>query len=206
MSTLDKSLRNLDKSVFEWFNMINEKDNGVLAVSIMLIIYAAVVVQFLPNGFLSLFEYGFVKLIMLLLIAYTARTNEIVGILMAVAFLVTLITLNKNKLDARMKENMEGLENMDVTVQEKSLSTTTHPDMAHNKITQNEIEINPESVVGIEKEMKEQPATLEECEKHENYHNSFYPQYVNMTQETYDAKYTGNEVGGFDNDDNYASI
>lgn len=42
------------------------------------------------------------------------------------------------------------------------------------------------------------------CTRRANYRDSFYPQYVNMKPDAYLARYTGNEVGGYDMSARYA--
>ena len=59
----------------------------------------------------------------------------------------------------------------------------------------------------VEEELLPAPPTPgTQCTKRGNYRNDFYPQYVNMKPDAYMARYTGNEVNGFDPNSGYASI
>ncbi|AYV78282.1 MAG: hypothetical protein Edafosvirus8_32 [Edafosvirus sp.] len=82
-------------------NSLSFLDNEYVssALTIFLIVYASMVAPKLPNSIVKLFDYTLVKLLMFFLIAYVFRKNPTVAIIAAVGLLISLMTLNRYKVN-----------------------------------------------------------------------------------------------------------
>lgn len=78
-----------------------------LVIKALLIIYAVIIVPRLPKVVIKLFNNPLVKLVILAMIIYTGVKDPIMSLLIAVAFVITMMTLNKletiNNLDDIIK-------------------------------------------------------------------------------------------------------
>ena len=211
MDKIDSAVKTFDNTVKGWLSFIDDNEYVTAALTIFLIVYASYAAPKLPPYILKLFDNPLFKLLIFFLIVYTAKKNPTVAIIAAVAFMVTIHALNKLKLDQMMmalvckeKEHM-------ANIQEHEMEQEMMPGFA-NEFAMEEI-VRPEFIIpegapgGIQTEIKGQPLDDHtKCDKKSQYRNSFYPQYVNMKPDAYMARYTGNEVNGFDSNAAYASI
>jgi len=166
------------------------------ALSLFLILYAAFAAPRLPERMVRWFDNPLFKLVIFFLIAYMSRKNPTVAIIAAVAVLVTLITLNRYNMNRTMMNAAHAAmaEESAVKSTEGMAGVTMDEDFGH----QGE-EMMPEEVLA---DLQEEAA----CTKNVDYRDEFYPQYVNMKPDAYMARYTGNDISGFDSTAKYASI
>ena len=195
---------NVDRTVTGWF--ANDYVNA--AVAVLLIVYSAYGATRLPPYLLRLFDMPLFKMLVFFLIVYLARKSPTIAIIAAVAFMVTLQSLTKLKIDEAVlesakshKENMESLpEHNQEMIQEM------RQEMVMQEMPQHEIQ--QDSVSNIQHETKVVDGG--ECVQQLQYRNSFYPEYTNNnSQDVYNApnaRFAGQDVGGYDPDANYASI
>lgn len=189
---------------------------------IFLIVYAAHTAPRLPPYILRIFDNIWFQLLVFFLIAYMANKNPAVAIIAAIALMVTIFALNRLKINesfaAMLMDNREGMLNvmkdnmslMDMkNKMENHMTQPTDHDTypyADQKTAMEEIPEN--SMHDIGKEMKNAPREGQlgvDCTYETSYKNNFYPQYVNMKPDAYLARYTGNEVDGYDPNAFYAS-
>lgn len=203
MDKLDNAMKTFDNTVRGMLSFVDNNEYITAALTLFLIVYASYAAPKLPPYILKLFDNPFFKLLIFFLIVYTARRNPTVAIVAAVALMVSIHALNKFKMDQLMsrllckeKEGMEPLSefaerNIPVPSNELIMEEVSRP-----------VEVLPAAVDVIAMETKEEPG----CSKTVNFRNSFYPQYANLKPDAYKARYTGNEVSGFDSNAGYASI
>ena len=224
MENLENMTNQFDNTVRGWLSVVDDNQYVSTALSLFLIIYAAYAVPKLPGYVLRIFDNPLVKLLLFFLIAYTARRNPTVAIIAAVGVLVTLQALNKMKLDQMMmglmqREAMEGnrgrsemgrgmgamaeMEQGNMSMEDMRREEMGMPREAFEEI---EEEINGGEEGSTEELLPAPPTPGTQCVKQGNYRNDFYPQYVNMKPDAYMARYSGNEVNGFDPNSGYASI
>jgi len=214
MDKLESAVKTFDNTVKGWLSFVDNNEYVTAALTIFLIVYASYAAPKLPPYILKLFDNPLFKLLIFFLIVYTAKKNPTVAIVAAVGLMVTLHALNKLKLDQMMmslvckqKEHMAEVE----------MERIPRPanELVMEQVVRPEASLHPEQITGIQSEVKgkplaeiemEQEQAQEGCSRRANYRNSFYPQYANMKPDAYMARYTGNEVNGFDPDAAYASI
>jgi hypothetical protein len=169
------------------------------ALIIFLIVYAGYAAQRLPPYILRLFDYSVVKMLIFFLIAYTANRNPTVAIIAAIGMMVTLFALNKLKLDQYLMrvtsaEQMQSLSNL-------------NNEPIYQDMTYQDLSVHSEDLADIHNEAKDAPLSENSsCNKQGNFHNEFYPQYAQMKPDAYLARYTGNEVDGFDQTAQYSVL
>ena len=118
MNTLDSVIKGFDSSINTVMDKVDHNEYVSTALSLFLILYAAVAAPRLPKYVVKLFDNIFVKLLLFFLIAYIARRNPTVAILSAIAVMVTLLTLNKISVNdklvhmAKMDARQEAMQNV----------------------------------------------------------------------------------------------
>jgi len=208
MTDLRTISEQFDNTVNGWLSFIDSNEYVSSALSLFLIVYAAYAAPKLPGYILNLFDNPLFKLVLFFLIVYTAKKNPTVAIIAAIGLMVTLHALNKLKLDqmmmALMRSNGQAMEEEAAEMDEP---------LTIDEVAMEEMSLPAEAVAnGIQEEINEEeklpmPSTPgTQCTKRVNFRNHFYPQYVNMKPTAYKARYTGNEVNGFDPNSGYASI
>jgi len=159
--------------------------------AILIIGYAGLAAPKLPEKVARIFDYTIVKIFILFVIAYMANKNPMISILMAVAIVVSLQTLSKYH-----HARMIGAHHHHHMQQQQRQMATTKEEFTMQEQEAGSVEM-PQEVVG---------ELGRECAKDVDYRNSFYPQYVNMKPDAYDARFTGSDVNGFDTTAAYSSI
>ena len=76
-----------------------------LICKVLVVLYAAFCVQKLPMEYSKLVENIVVRFALLLLIAFITMNDPVLGLLLAVAFVLTIQVSNKNKLNAIVSDN-----------------------------------------------------------------------------------------------------
>lgn len=207
-------VQQFDSTVSGWLSYVDQNEYITAALSLFLILYAAYAAPKLPPYILSLFDKPLFKLVIFFLIVYTARKNPTVAIIAAVGLLVTLQALSKFKVDRAMAEMMSATrEGMEPNLGGPVDLVPVPANMTElEEIMVPEASVPEGAIVGIQDEVKGQPLTESEaesvasCVRKDKYRNSFYPQYVNMKTDAYDARYTGGDVNGFDPNSQYAAL
>jgi len=171
------------------------------ALLIFLIVYASYAAPRLPGYILVLFDHPLIKLLLFFLIAYSAKQNPTVSIIAAIALLVTIHALNKAKLDQVVRGMLITQENMrNVSAQMEEQHVAMPERIMEERIQEEDIATNV--ISELSSESKSEPG----CEKKMNFRNDFYPQYVNMKPDAYEARYKGFAVDCHDENPAYASV
>lgn len=204
MNFLDQGVRTFDTSVKSALSILDRNEYVSAALTIFLILYAGLAAPQLPEYIANLFDNPLFKLLILFLVAYSANKNPTVAIVAAIGLMISIHTLNRIKIN-------KGLLAM-ISLQEQAAAEAAPaaPEAAPvNGVPEEAVmtegfrqdEIPEEALAELEGE-----ADPEGCGRTANFRNSFYPQYVNMKPDAYLARYTGNDVSGFDPNSAYASI
>ncbi len=180
-------MQNITDMLKGWLSYIDNNENVTTGIAIILIIYSAFIVQRLSPFVLKTFDNLWVKLLLLFIIAYSAKQSPTVALLGAIAFMVTLQMVATHKVEGRMGkvlQETEGMDNVDMYF------TQSNGEM-----------IQEDAISGIEHETKSRPAKMvdedQNCVLNKKYRNDFYPQYENLDTDTYKARFnTG--VSGVD--------
>src|SRR3990172_9758772 len=188
----DQGIRRFDASVKNALSILDKNEYVSAALTIFLILYAAIAAPQLPEYIAKLFGNPLFKLLIIFLIAYSANKNPTVSIVAAIGLMVSIHTLNRINLN-------KGLTRMMATSGETRvpmhLSETRMPhagEEAHMTEGFRQDVVPEESLSELDAEAV---AVAEEvdagCDRKANFRNSFYPQYVNMKPDEYTARYTG---------------
>lgn len=213
MDNFNDTFVNYNNNVKGWFSSMGNKEYIITALGLILIVYASYAVPKLPLNILKLFDNPLFKLLVFFLIVWLAQVNPTIAIIAAVALMVTIHTLNKAQLNEKINilafKHKEGMNNLfDNCNKSKLLS---FGDQYQHQYTMEDIVksdefLQEDSVLELQEEKKEEPIHIpinnDGCVQHDNFRNNFYPQYINMKQNTY----LGNDVNGFDPNAGYASI
>lgn len=188
----DTIINNFDRSAQNWLSFLdNEYVSSALI--IFLIVYATLAAPKLPDYILRLFDYTIVKLVLFFLIAYIAQKNASVAIVAAIGLLVTIIALNKLKLNetvGRIMGNSEPMSSVSYGIYDQSFDSDTMT-----------ADVSPcDSVTAS------CPIDKPACEKKVRFRDNFYPQYVNLNPDVYESKKTTETVSGFDPSDKYSAL
>lgn len=189
----DTIINNFDRSAQNWLSFLdNEYVSSALI--IFLIVYATLAAPKLPDYILKLFDYTIVKLVLFFLIAYIAQKNASVAIVAAIGLLVTIIALNKLKLNETvgriMGSNSEPMSSVSYGIYDQSFDSDTMT-----------ADVSPcDSVTAA------CPIDKPTCEKKVRFRDNFYPQYVNLNPDVYESKKTTETVSGFDPSDKYSTL
>jgi hypothetical protein len=149
-----------------------------IGILVIMVLYVSFGIRFLPLRVLKLFTNKYFNFVMFALLAAATCVCPCVGIMFAVALLLTICAAKYPTF-----ESMESMEN----------------------ISAEEYEIAPNadavttSAPVMDKDDKE-------CVKVSQYRNDFYPQYVNSDYFAYDSKNNYQGVGGFDASSKYDSF
>ncbi|QKF93861.1 hypothetical protein QKU48_gp0403 [Fadolivirus algeromassiliense] len=206
MDKLDNAVKSFDNAARGLLSYIDNNEYVTAMLTIFLIVYASYAAPKLPPYILKLFDNPLFKLLIFFLIVYTARKNPTVSIVAAVALMVTIHALNKFKVDQLMAQlvckDKEGMESLPEHIASYDLPVPSN-ELVMEEISTPEALVHEAAVSELAMESKEEPTG---CARKANFRNSFYPQYVNLKPDAYKARYTGNEVNGFDPNAAYASI
>jgi hypothetical protein len=200
-----EGVQRFDDAMNNWFSPLRTNENVATITLLILIIYASWAAPRLSEGFVRLFDHWLVKLVVLLLIAYSAKQNPAVGVVAAVAFLVTLQILNKMKAERMMMSYIQDNESSAAPVIiNNTVPERQQPPRPANMVLE-EAQfptkyVNGESLAQLNEDEKDEENG---CVKKANFRNNFYPQYVNLKPDAYMARYTGADVPGFDEYANY---
>lgn len=207
-------VQKFDTTVSSWLSYVDQNEYVTAALSLFLILYAAYAAPKLPPYILMMFDKPLFKLLIFFLIVYTARKNPTVAIIAAVGFMVTIQALTSFKVNQVAMEVVQKQKREAMTpLSEVDPSLSAHQTEMHMEdLVHRETTVPRGSIVGILDEVKSKPVSesepesVDSCVKKSQYRNSFYPQYVNMKPDAYEARYTGNDVNGFDPEAGYSSL
>lgn len=197
----------IDTDIDQAIDAVNKNEHISAALTLFLILYAVLIAPQLPEPFANLFDKWWFRLVFLFLIIYTARNNPTLAIVGAIGFMISLETLNRIKFNKFMSRMMtatpaavEGMENME---------EDDGPVMMEDGGAMEEGDVPPDVMVDMAEETKmvpEAPVGGMGCAAGGDYRSNFYPQYVNMKPDAYTARFSGNEVAGWDPLAKYSSV
>jgi hypothetical protein len=190
------------------FNTVLEKINGTvsyinqheyltMAIIFGLIIFAAYITPRLPNKVIGLFDNPIVKLLMFVAVAYIAKINPNVAIVLVVCLMVILHTINQRKVENMIGNLMDSVRKEDpeiVNLQNIGFDNIKKMQSLENVQGTGSIVIDKNAVRDIEHESKD----MSQCNKKMNFRNEFYPSYVEANLDSYDAKYATEASMGSD--------
>lgn len=204
------------------------------ALTLFLIMYAVMIAPQLPEPYANLFDKWWFRLVFLFLIIFTAKKNPTLAVVGAIGFMISLETLNRLKFNKFMSRMMNSdsktTERMENLMEGADMEEAVGPVMMEDGGIMEEGEMGPNVVVDMAEETKMIPAAtmasaMEEmpapvmtevptmahpgsvgCTVGGNYRSNFYPQYVNMKPDAYTARFSGNDVVGWDPLAKYSSI
>ena len=194
------------------------------ALTLFLILYAALIAPKLSEKMARLFDVPLFNLLLFFLTVYTAKHSPAIAIIAAIGILVSMITLNNYKVDRKMMAMVAAQDAVDsVPATMPSVPAAMEPEMIEGmEAAEAEAEAEAEMEMEASQEQNISEAALialpadagvvdvsDTCTKRADFRNSFYPQYVNMKPDAYRARYSGGSVAGFDGYDSaaaYASI
>lgn len=206
----------------KYTNEFNDSVNGVLSglntnktvnsvVIIFLVLYATLAAPKLPPYILNLFNNCYFNLFVFFLIAYLANQNPTVAIIAALCVMVTINALHRFKLDEALRviisrENMAQI-NTSVPIEVVNEPLPESIDVASQK--ESNMILSDQDLQALRQDSgisscMPTPPPEDDCTLNLKYRDNFYPQYVHMNTDAYDARYTGKSVVGYDNDSNYA--
>lgn len=185
-----------DNQVNSVLSIIDNNEYVSAALNLFLILYAGLAAPTLPAWAARLFDNALFKLLILFLIAYTARKNPTVALIAAIGVMVSINTLNKLKVDEMIMKAANAIPFIP-----KMINNQTIPE---DIIVEEQNSVAPESIAPDA--VADIAAEEESCNITGNYRNSFYPQYVNMSTDAYDARYISNSIDAYDKTAKYASI
>jgi hypothetical protein len=208
-----------DRTVTNTLSMVDNNPYLSSGLSLFLVLYAGLAAPQLPESVAVLFDNTLFKFVIMFLVAYSAKKNPTVALVAAIGLMVSLNTLTKFKVNRQLLSMIYAQE---AEVPHPAQDAPVVPMMDVDSIIEENdgvpegalAELQAEEGSAIEESM-EPPAGpgpgptdggSATCSKKANFRNSFYPQYVNMKSDAYDARYTGEDVGGFDASSAYASI
>jgi len=170
----------------------------------------------LPPWIAQFFDKWWFRLIFFFLIVYTAQKNPTVAILTAVGFMISVETLNRIKFNNSMAASVAQAEQAAAMEPMQDVSgpvaVAEGPVMDAGSLSEEDLaELAAEGkVVTGNGAGSVMPGSLHPsgvgCNVNANFRNSFYPQYVNMKPDAYTARYSGDEVNGYDPIAKYASL
>jgi len=203
-------VQKFDSTVSGWLSYVDQNEYVTAALSLFLILYAAYAAPKLPPYILMLFDQPLFKLLIFFLIIYTARKNPTVAIIAAIGFMVTMQALTSYKVNqatvAIMQQKRESMESLSQH-QEMPLSPVLDMQMESNSLPRAPVAETHDVKKGQPIISDSQPQRVDEqCTEKAKYRSNFYPQYVNMPQDEYSHRSSGQDIGGFDPTAQYSSM
>jgi hypothetical protein len=195
----------------------NDKDEKVFNIlAALLILYAAFGTTYVPFNVLVLMDNVYVRILLLCLIAFAATKNAKIAILAAICFIVSIQALNRVKTHSVITTAvLNNKEHFDQQMNNFHMTDVKTNDPFHDP--SHPVYIPEEALAPLQEFQEERvPNAIPEegvvsegrpgelafgqagCTQIMDHRNSFYPQYVNASQDAYNARYTGSDVGGFD--------
>jgi hypothetical protein len=197
---MNNGLQTFDNTVNGWLSYVDSNEYVSSALAVFLILYAGFAAPKLPEYIARLFESSIFKFLIIFLIAYSARSNPTIALIAAIGLIVSLQTLNRydmNRAIVMSAVHQEAFQEAHAQRQYMAHEPEGHMEMIEETAaTEEHI---PEEVLS---ELTDAPPA---CSKTMQYRNAFYPQYVNMKPDAYMARYTGNDVNGYDPNANYSN-
>ena len=83
---------------------------------VLVVLYVAFCVQKLPLEYSKLMENMLVRFVLLVLIAFITLNDPVLGLLLAVAFVLTVQASNRNKLNSMMETNDSKVEHTEENI------------------------------------------------------------------------------------------
>jgi len=198
MDMLNSAVKGFDNTVNSWMSFIDRNDYISAVISLVLILYAGLAAPKLPEYIAKLFDNVLFKLVIFFLIAYSAKKNPTVAIIASVGLMVSLQTLNKLEINKYLAGIIRKEEAMEAVMMTKSSEHDMDNMMMEERSAATEEQLPEETLAEL------QENAMPTCTKEADFRNSFYPQYANMKPDAYLARYTGDDVGGYDTSARYS--
>ncbi len=210
--SVENVLGQMNSSLNKMVGNIKNSEYAFVALAVVLIVFAAYIAPRLPGNIIGLFDNTIIKVLLFLIIAFTAKQNPTIGIILLVCLMVLIQTASQRKIEKKIIDvvNQAKRENMTNEInqmQNADLSIIQNMAMGPQNIgqvkEQPSILIQPQTVHQIQHETKLAPVNGGQCEQKMKYRDEFYPSYVNLQDSEYDAR--SNNINGVGYDDTCVS-
>lgn len=146
VKNVDSTLENIDKCILSSLSFLDNK-NIYISIIFILFLYNTCLFSNINNLVSDLYENSVVKIIMLLLIIYVSRKSCVIGLLLAISYVISLnfksimenfvsgYDSSSNNLSTLGEENMDSHNNAVVTTSENTesfMSNTEESDSTYN--------------------------------------------------------------------------
>ena len=151
VKNVDSTLENIDKCILSSLSFLDNK-NIYISIIFILFLYNTCLFSNINNYVSDLYENSVVKVIMLLLIIYVSRKSCVIGLLLAISYVISLnfksimenfvsgYDSSSNNLSTLGEENMDSHNNAVVTTSENTesfMSGTEESNMTDNESFEN---------------------------------------------------------------------
>ncbi len=191
---------------------IKNSEYAFIGLAVVLIVFAAYIAPRLPGNIIGLFDNTIIKVLIFLIIAFAAKQNPTIGIILLVCLMVLIQTASQRKIEKKIIDvvNQAKRENMTNEInqmQKNDLNIIQNMAMGPQNIgqvkEQASVVIQPQAVQQIQNETKLAPVNGGQCEQKMKYRDAFYPTYVDLDPNSYNAR--SNEINAIGYDDTCVS-
>ncbi len=210
MSNISSNIEKFNEKTNNALSFLHKNKYVTATLTLFLAVYAAYLAPKLPPYVLRLFENPLFKLLIFFLIVYTAGKNPTVAIVASVALMVSIHALNRLELDYIVRElARKDKEYMDATFSQNAPVEQPGADDAFvmEELVQRDMTLPGTTLGLLQSESKDMVLPQNDdtsCTKEAKYKQNFYPQYVNMKPDVYQARHNNGDVSGFDTSSGYA--
>jgi hypothetical protein len=204
--SVEQTLNKMESSLNNMIENIKKNEYATMGIAVVLIVFAALVAPRLPGTVIGLFDNSIVKLLIFLIVAFAAKKNPTIGIVLAVCLMVVLHISSQRKIEKKIndvvmqakRENMtaeiSAMQNQDMQI----MQNMGHPpqNLGQQQVAPT-VMMQPEAAQQIMNETK--PAPIGQCESKMSYKNQNYHQYIDLDPSSYNAR--SNLINGVGYDD-----
>lgn len=189
--SIEQTFNKMDSSLTNMIENIKQNEYASMGIAVALIVFAAYVAPRLPGNILELFDNPIIKLLVFLIVAFAAKKNPTIGIVLAVCLMIILHTLSQRKIEKKINEVIMQVKRENMTaeisaMQQQDLQTIQN--MGPQNIGQPQVvpsvTMHPHSAQQIMAETKSAP----QCEQKMRYRDQNYIQYADLQKNEYDAR------------------
>lgn len=111
MQTLNNVSNEFNNYMINLASSVNKNETVIFGTLLILVIYSVILIRLLPTWILEVFDNFIIQFIVTVFIVYLSIANPTIGLLCGIALLLTISTINKNKIMkmSKINENMENI-------------------------------------------------------------------------------------------------
>jgi len=208
--SVEQMFNKMDSSFNNMIEKIKNNEYATMAIAVALIVFSAYIAPRLPGNVIELFDNPIIKLLIFLIVAFAAKKNPTIGIVLAVSLMVILHMSSQRKIEKKIndvvmqakKENMtaeiSAMQNQDLqTIQNMGPQNMGAQNLGQAQVAPS-VTMQPQAAQQIMTESK--PAPSGQCEQKMNYRDQNYHQYVDLS-DNYNIRSNGvnSDMGYSDN-------